>query len=46
MLAEAWAAMGVETKIMVMPGANHFTVIAPFADPNSVLTAELVSLAA
>lgn len=46
MLAEAWAAMGAETKIIVMPGANHFTVIAPFADPRSVLTAELVSLAA
>lgn len=46
MLAEAWAAMGVETKILVMPGANHFTVIAPFADPASVLTAELVALSA
>lgn len=46
MLAESWAALGAETKIMVMPGANHFTVIAPFADPVSVLTAELVALAA
>ncbi|WP_439573552.1 alpha/beta hydrolase [Phreatobacter sp.] len=46
MLAECWAAMGAETKILVMPGANHFTVIAPFADSRSVLTAELVALAA
>jgi len=29
----------------VVAGANHFTVIAPFADPASELTAELVRLA-
>lgn len=44
-LAECWAAMGAETKIVVVPGANHFTVIAPFADPASDLTRELVRLA-
>ncbi|MBL8568695.1 MAG: alpha/beta hydrolase [Phreatobacter sp.] len=44
-LVDAWRPMGVVTKEIVVDGANHFTVIAPFADPASMLTAELVRLA-
>jgi len=44
-LVDAWRPMGVVTKEIVVAGANHFTVIAPFADPASELTAELVRLA-
>lgn len=44
-LVECWAAVGVETKEIVVPGANHFTVILPFAEAGSSLTAELVALA-
>ncbi len=45
MLVECWAALGVSAKEIVVSGANHFTVIGPFADPASELTAELVRLA-
>ncbi len=44
-LCDCWGALGVTAKEIVVPGANHFTVIAPFADPGSALTAELVALA-
>ena len=44
-LVSCWGALGVAAKEIVVPGANHFTVIGPFADPRSDLTAELVRLA-
>ncbi len=44
-LVSCWEAIGVTAKEIVVTGANHFTVIAPFADPGSALTAELVALA-
>lgn len=46
MLVECWGALGAATREIVVPGANHFTVIAPFAEPASALTAELLRLAA
>jgi arylformamidase len=45
-LVECWNALGAEAKEIVVPRANHFTVIAPFADPGSALTEELVRLSA
>jgi arylformamidase len=44
-LVECWGVLGAETREIVVPGANHFTIIGPFADPASALTAELVRLA-
>lgn len=44
-LVSCWSALGATMKEIVVPGANHFTVIAPFADPGAALTAELVALA-
>ncbi len=44
-LVDAWRPMGVEVKEIVVEGANHFTVIAPFAEAGSALTRELVALA-
>lgn len=46
MLVECWGALGAAAREVVVPGANHFTVIAPFADPASALTTELLRLAA
>jgi arylformamidase len=44
-MAERWGAAGVETRAEIVPGANHFTVIAPLADPDSAMTARLAALA-
>ena len=44
-LAERWAEAGVRTRFEAVPGANHFTVIAPLADPASAMTRRLVELA-
>jgi arylformamidase len=44
-LVECWAALGVAAKEIVVSGANHFTVLAPFAEADSLLTRELVALA-
>ena len=40
-----WGAAGVRAADQVAPGADHFTVIAPLADPASAMTARLVHLA-
>ncbi|KAF0136290.1 MAG: hypothetical protein FD152_1064 [Xanthobacteraceae bacterium] len=44
-LVECWGVLGAETREIIVPGANHFTIVGPFADPASDLTAELVRLA-
>lgn len=44
-IAERWAAAGVATRYEAIEGANHFTVIAGLADPNSAMTRRLVELA-
>lgn len=44
-LVECWAAAGAQTKEIIVSRANHFTVIGPFANADSLLTRELVALA-
>jgi arylformamidase len=44
-IAERWASVGVTTRYEAVPGANHFTVIAPLAEPGSAMTARLAALA-
>ena len=44
-LAATWSAAGVEARYRSLPGANHFTVIAPLADPDSAMTQSLVAMA-
>ena len=44
LIAAVWAAHGVKTRAIEEPGANHFTVINPLADPASGMTAMLKSL--
>ena len=40
-----WGAAGVATRFGVVPGANHFTAIAPLADPASPMVTRLKQLA-
>jgi arylformamidase len=42
---ERWGAGGAIARAVEIAGANHFTVIAPFADPDSDLTRGLAALA-
>ena len=42
----AWGEDGVETRYKEIDGANHFTVIAPLADPASAMCERLKQLAA
>jgi arylformamidase len=44
-MAETWERAGLATRYEAVPGANHFTVIAPLADPQSAMTARLAELA-
>jgi arylformamidase len=44
-IVERWAADGVRTRLEAVPGANHFTVIAPLADPNSLMSQRIAELA-
>jgi arylformamidase len=44
-IAEVWGAAGVATHFDVVPGANHFTAIAPLADPASPMVSRLKQLA-
>jgi arylformamidase len=44
-IVERWGAAGVRTRYEAVPGANHFTVINPLADPGSTMTKRLVELA-
>jgi arylformamidase len=41
----AWSRAGIETRFAEVPGANHFTAIAPLADPDSPMTQRLLELA-
>jgi arylformamidase len=45
MLVDVWSRAGIETRFAEVPGANHFTAIAPLADPNSPMTLRLFELA-
>jgi arylformamidase len=44
-IVDAWNAAGIATQFATIPDANHFTVIAPLADPNSPMTLRLKQLA-
>jgi arylformamidase len=44
-MVEAWGAAGIATRFGTVPGANHFTAIAPLADPNSPMVLRLKELA-
>jgi arylformamidase len=44
-IVEHWGAAGVATRFGVIPNANHFTAIAPLADPGSAMTLRLKELA-
>jgi arylformamidase len=45
MIVDAWGQAGIETRFKEVPGANHFTAIAPLADPDSPMTQRLLELA-
>jgi arylformamidase len=44
-IVDAWGRAGSETSFAEVPGANHFTAIAPLADPASPMTQRLLELA-
>ena len=44
-IVEHWGAAGLATRFGVIPNANHFTAIAPLADPGSPMTLRLRELA-
>jgi arylformamidase len=43
-LCDAWGQAGVAARCQTIQGANHFTVIAPLADPASSMTRDIVAL--
>jgi arylformamidase len=45
MIVDAWSGAGIETSFAEVPAANHFTAIAPLADPASPMTSRLVDFA-
>jgi arylformamidase len=44
-LADAWSRAGVNACYREIPGANHFTVIEPLADPQSAMVERFAELA-
>ena len=44
-IVDRWGAAGVATRFGTVPDANHFTAIAPLADPNSPMVVRLKELA-
>lgn len=44
-IAETWAGAGVATRFGTIPGANHFDIVAPLADPGSAMTDRVAQLA-
>jgi arylformamidase len=45
-MVERWGAAGLATRFGIVPGANHFTAIAPLADPDTPMVMRLSELAA
>jgi arylformamidase len=45
LIVDAWGQAGIATRFAEIPGANHFTAIAPLADPASPMTQRLLELA-
>ena len=44
-LAEAWSRAGVKAECVVVPNANHFSIVGEMARPESAVLARIVSLA-
>jgi arylformamidase len=44
-IVDVWGAAGLATRFTAIPDTNHFTVIAPLADPNSPMVLRLRELA-
>jgi arylformamidase len=44
-MVDLWGGKGVETRFEATPGANHFTVLDPLADPHSKLVKRIAELA-
>jgi arylformamidase len=44
-IVDRWGGAGVATRFGTVPGANHFTAIAPLADPDSPMVSRLRELA-
>ena len=44
-IVERWGAAGIATRFGTVPNANHFTAIAPLADPNSPMVLRIRELA-
>ena len=44
-MAATWGGLGADTRVEVVEGANHFTILEPLADPKSSLVQRLVALA-
>jgi arylformamidase len=44
-IVDGWSKAGVVTRFGTVPGANHFTAIAPLSDPGSAMVARLKELA-
>ena len=44
-IVEVWGNSGVATRFATIPDANHFTAIAPLADPDSPVVSRLKELA-
>jgi arylformamidase len=44
LITEAWARKGARTRYEIVPDANHFTILAPLADPSSSMVADLCRL--
>jgi arylformamidase len=45
-IVDVWGKAGIATRFGTVPGANHFTAIAPLADPESSMVSRLRQLAA
>ncbi len=43
-MAAFWGDRGVETRLEILPGLNHFTVLEPLTDPDSALVRRIVEL--
>jgi arylformamidase len=44
-IVDAWGRGGFDTRFAEVPGANHFTAIAPLSEPDSPMTLRLLELA-
>ena len=44
-LAAAWSRAGVKAECVIVPGANHFTIVEELANPESAMLARIAGLA-